>query len=398
MYQVGRVLFPDTQAANVQEAQCMTPYPGNDVVTAYLSMLHDNAMIAEEVVYKQMRDKFLRRLSQLGRRWASNLGLCHDSYRDFFMENMKLPSIDLAHVDLSIVIPIYNVAEFLEETLTSLYKVLRQSGISFEVFAINDGSTDDADVVLSKFAATHPPNFYFVSNSVPTGPGKARNVALRLIEGRYVYFLDSDDRYDFSALADAVKFATANNVDLLLLPYHLEYVLKNRKVKQMPMYEPDARIWAMVRNHSNWTHANLVSAALALIGYPWKQLTLSKLLFDNDIFFGITKVHNDVQFHWTSIASSRNIHFFSTAVCFHRKYDAAIRTQVSRAGNQDRMQVFDALEVTQRALGKLDIFDGDIRRKWYRFCNNLFDWAAARIPSEKREEFNHRQQQFFKTK
>lgn len=87
----------------------------------------------------------------------------------------------------SVIIPTFNRAALLREALDS---VVRQTFRDFEVFVVDDGSSDDTEVVVSSCGI--PVHFLHQDNH---GPGSARNFALRHARGRYVAFLDSDDQW-----------------------------------------------------------------------------------------------------------------------------------------------------------------------------------------------------------
>ena len=90
--------------------------------------------------------------------------------------------------DISVIIPMYNVKEYIEECLECL---LRQGNVSLEVLIIDDGTTDGSDEIAGRFCDTHEGFRYFrVENA---GPGNARNYGARLARGKYLAFLDSDD-------------------------------------------------------------------------------------------------------------------------------------------------------------------------------------------------------------
>lgn len=57
---------------------------------------------------------------------------------------------------LSIVVPIYNEEDSIEPLLAALYRVLRNIGLQFEIIAVNDGSTDQSFLRLSRAASVHP--------------------------------------------------------------------------------------------------------------------------------------------------------------------------------------------------------------------------------------------------
>ena len=88
---------------------------------------------------------------------------------------------------VSIIIPVYNVEDYLDEAMQSL---LTQSFSDFEIIAVNDGSTDGSLSILERYASKDK-RITVISQS-NQGQSAARNVALRHSSGNYIYFMDSD--------------------------------------------------------------------------------------------------------------------------------------------------------------------------------------------------------------
>jgi len=100
---------------------------------------------------------------------------------------------------ISVVIPVYNQERYVEKTLES---VLGQQGASYEVVAVNDGSTDRSAEILRKFSGR-----IVLVEQENMGLGKVRNVGIKHAKGDMVAFLDSDDCYLPGHLASMAEFA-----------------------------------------------------------------------------------------------------------------------------------------------------------------------------------------------
>ena len=88
---------------------------------------------------------------------------------------------------ISVVVPAYNVAEYIEDALRS---VLKQSVPAYEIIVIDDGSTDSTAAKIATFSRFPRVKTVRTSNQ---GLGPARNLGRRMASGEYVYFFDSDD-------------------------------------------------------------------------------------------------------------------------------------------------------------------------------------------------------------
>jgi glycosyltransferase involved in cell wall biosynthesis len=98
--------------------------------------------------------------------------------------------------DISVVIPCYNAAPFLEEALES---VLEQSRRPLEVLVVDDRSTDDSFEVAQRYASRHP-LVRVLRHERNQGSGPARNTGAEAARGSVIAFLDADDRWDPSHL------------------------------------------------------------------------------------------------------------------------------------------------------------------------------------------------------
>ena len=90
--------------------------------------------------------------------------------------------------ELSIIIPVYNAENYIEDCINSILKNLE--GYSYEVIAVNDGSTDSSLTKLNTFKGLE--NVHII-NKENGGVSSARNEGLKIAKGKYVTFFDADD-------------------------------------------------------------------------------------------------------------------------------------------------------------------------------------------------------------
>jgi glycosyltransferase involved in cell wall biosynthesis len=114
------------------------------------------------------------------------------------------------HMIVSVVIPVYNQAPFLNECLDS---VLAQTLRDIEVVCVDDGSTDGSSRILDEYASRD--SRVKVIHQENHGVGPARNTGMDVAQGEFVAFMDPDDKYpDDGVLSDLVRGAEANGVDV----------------------------------------------------------------------------------------------------------------------------------------------------------------------------------------
>ena len=112
---------------------------------------------------------------------------------------------------VSIIIPVYNVEEYLEQCLDS---VINQTYNNLEIWLIDDGSKDSSGKICDKYKELD--SRIRVIHKENGGLSSARNAALDLMKGEYVYFLDSDDFISLDLIETYINFVRKYNVDVLM--------------------------------------------------------------------------------------------------------------------------------------------------------------------------------------
>lgn len=113
---------------------------------------------------------------------------------------------------ISIIVPMYNVEEFIAETIESL---LCQTYKNIEIILIDDASTDRTVEIASNYAIKHD-NIMIINQPKNTGPAGTRNVGLRSAKGSYLTFVDSDDLLHQHAIEIMHEIASNNSADLVI--------------------------------------------------------------------------------------------------------------------------------------------------------------------------------------
>ena len=120
-----------------------------------------------------------------------------------------MAGIEQAQPQVSVIIPVYGVEQWLPACLDS---VLAQTLESIEVICVNDCSPDGCAEILADYEAREP-RVRVIALEQNSGQGVARNVGFEASRGRYAYFLDSDDMVAPQALEELVARADADGLD-----------------------------------------------------------------------------------------------------------------------------------------------------------------------------------------
>ena len=115
-------------------------------------------------------------------------------------------------VKVSIVVPVYNVKDYLDKCLNTL---VNQTIKDIEIIIVNDGSTDDSYKIIDKYAKKYS-KLIKVLNQQNQGVSDARNNGLKLATADYVMFVDSDDYLNLDAVEKAYKKITSEKADVVI--------------------------------------------------------------------------------------------------------------------------------------------------------------------------------------
>lgn len=120
------------------------------------------------------------------------------------------------NVKVSVIVPIYNVEEYLEECLDSLVnQSIRENNINFlEVLMIDDGSTDSSGIIAQRYERQYENFCYILKEN--GGLGQARNYGLKFAHGEYIAFLDADDIVPEDAYEKMYLMAEKTGNDLIV--------------------------------------------------------------------------------------------------------------------------------------------------------------------------------------
>ena len=213
----------------------------------------------------------------------------------------------MTKVLVSVIIPVYQVSDYIERCLSS---VIRQTYQHIECIIVNDATEDDSMEKCERMIASYsgPIRFRVVHHESNKGLSAARNTGMRNASGDYLYFLDSDDEITPNCIESFVKTAEEfPNAEMIVgnyqtFPEHEQRSLRLDKGLPSSMETNEA-----------------IAAAFLAHRFPmnaWNKLTKSSFLLDNNLFFKDGILYEDI--HWTFFVIKYLQHIrINKAVTYH---------------------------------------------------------------------------------
>ena len=205
--------------------------------------------------------------------------------------------------DVSVIIPMYNAADFIEECLQSL---LNQTLKNIEVIVIDDCSTDNSIAIVENMRSDFGEHLILMKTSTNSGcPGLPRNLALNVARGKYIYFLDSDDFIDKTALEDFYKVAEEFDADVVHSEKFLAY--RQEENKDFPgifqqgkfVEKPTLETFDIGKRVEDFTQKKY-------LWNVWGKLFRKQFLLDNKIEFPDMTNFEDFVFVFCCLVSAKN--------------------------------------------------------------------------------------------
>lgn len=223
----------------------------------------------------------------------------------------------------SIIIPAYNVADYLENCVES---ILKQTYDNYEIIIVDDGSTDEtgkvADELLKQSKLI---NVVHQSNG---GASKARNTGMKRATGDYILFLDGDDFWsDSHFLKQIVSELTIKLVDVIIFGYSYYY---DNEIKESPI--------SRLKDLGEATNYGLFN------GPNWNKC-ISKKLINKGLSFPEDLVSEDSLYCSSIMKRMESFSVITSTQYMYRQNRAGSLTNVVKERN-----VLDTLEGISRGL------------------------------------------------
>ena len=216
-------------------------------------------------------------------------------------------------VKVSVIIPVYNVENYLKECLDS---VVNQTLTDIEIICINDGSTDCSLSILESYANSD--NRFKIISKENEGQGSARNVGLNCSSGEYIYFMDADDYIDLNMFTELYKNAISNNSDIVVS----KIARFNDGSDEINYNNPGFNFEKIFKkvDFENFTfnYKDIKKYVLNASFAPWMKLFKRSFLIDNNLNFPEGIAFEDVVFHVKTFLEAKRISFSPNYFYYYR--------------------------------------------------------------------------------
>jgi len=230
-------------------------------------------------------------------------------------------------IKVSVIVPVYNVYEYLEKCLDSL---VNQSLKDIEIIVVNDGSPDNSQEIIDKYTKKYKNVKSYIKEN--GGLSDARNYGIKKANGEYLSFIDSDDYIDNTMLEKMYQKAKQENLDILVC-------------NSINVYEDGTTTEIKSNlNYSSDTIKNYLNSAPMACTRIYKRYLFDKILFSKGIYY------EDLELTPKLVNFTKKIDFLDEGLYFYLQRTGSIMKQ--KEFNNKLLDIFTVLESNKMALYK----------------------------------------------
>lgn len=268
-------------------------------------------------------------------------------------------------IQVSVVIPVYNIAAHLEQCLDS---VAGQTLLDIEIICVDDGSTDESPAILAGYAARD--SRFQVVTQANAGPGAARNTGMALASGEFVIFLDSDDWFEPDFLEDMVQRARKTEADVTICRA-VEF--DTRTGRELPSE------WMLKERYLPGNRFTPEQAADHLFqftyGWPWDKLYRTDFIEKNGLIYPALPNSEDLVFVFQGLALAGSIAVLDDALVHHRTNR---HSSVSNSRKLAPEAPYQALSMLRDALKRRSLYE-TYERTFLNWAMEFLIWNVANM-------------------
>lgn len=242
-------------------------------------------------------------------------------------------------MDLSIIIPIYNVEDYLGECLDSIYKI---KGIKKEVILVNDGSPDNSQDIIDEYKAKYKEETIVIIQK-NQGLSSARNAGLKEATGKYISFIDSDDFIDSDKLEALYIECVKANLDIAA--GDLKYYSNNESYKTKEIEERSEKLSRLdICNGLDYWENSLEEKTDNIRVEVWTNLYKREFLLSNNLEFVKGLLHEDTLFMYQAILKAKRVKYIPYDFYNYRIREGSIMKSPSYKNFMHKMYIANELQ------------------------------------------------------
>lgn len=286
----------------------------------------------------------------------------------------------------SIIIPVYNVENYLSECL---YSVIHQNMIDIEIICVNDGTRDNSRRILEEYQKAD--DRIQIIDKPNGGLSSARNCGMKAASGEYLLFLDSDDYLNQNSCERLYYEVLETRPDIIVFGSHIfpyypwpdQWLIKNLTTRTI-MYRKDSM--------NALLHENGASPFVWRNCYRREFLAANQLSFNENVRFG-----EDIIFQFCSFPMANHIVFISDKL-YHYRWSRpnSLMANASKNLYKKYLQHINAMQIIAEFWRNHDLLP-KYSEDFLAWSVSFIGWDIHSYDGPEKADLIHRTNLFWKT-
>lgn len=280
-----------------------------------------------------------------------------------FFENGE--NVYKKNLELSIIVPVYNVEKYLEECLDSILKI---KNINYEVLVINDGSPDNSQKIIDEYCKKDSRIKSFIKEN--GGLSSARNYGIEKAQGEYIWFIDSDDLIIASEFEKFYKKAKElKDIDIIYGNYN-SFIDGNRN----DIIKNSLIIKELDKSITGIEFLEILEKNLIRNCSVWKNLYKIEFIKKNNLYFEEGVIFEDYMYTILSLIKAKKIVFFDISFYLYReKRKGSIMTELGNSKEKILKASYRMCEVLPPILKNknLKVLNKELIKTYISYLNDV---------------------------
>ncbi|MGN0006157.1 MAG: glycosyltransferase [Candidatus Gastranaerophilaceae bacterium] len=339
-----------------------------------------NELIAEikegnEILIKDSKSELEKEQEYYQELMKKQLELQKENYEKIMSFKNKIEETPMSRPKVSIILPVYNVAPYLRQSLDS---IIAQTLKEIEIICVDDGSTDDSGKILDEYQAKD--RRIKVLHKKNAGTGAARNDGLRMATGECIGFVDPDDWILPNMYERLYGILQEKKLDIVMFTPDV-YNDKTKKHEGF-LYFQDSNFPSFLDNKI------FNKDDISPFSYPmcvWNKLYTKKLFDDNNIDFAEGLDFEDHKCIFKTLFTAKRIYFIREKLYVYRHSREGSILSDNDTRMFDHIKIYDVVENVLKETGNWEKFRLDFLR--YKVHNILYYYTMIK-PQYKKDYYN----------
>lgn len=279
-------------------------------------------------------------------------------------------------IDVSIIVPIYNVETYLKQCLDSL---INQTLKGIEIICVNDGSTDNSLAIIQEYAQRD--TRVVILSKDNGGLSSARNAGMKIAKGKYIGFVDSDDWVDLGMFEKLYNKAISKDADIAMCAVNCV----NEMTQEIENNDTYFQLGCFSEKFNDivFNHRDTKDFLFDISVTAWNKIYKKELIEKYNIAFPEGLIFEDNPFFYATYFIAENVIIVRDSLYYYRinRNDSIIKK-----ANKKFFDVVKIMDIIEETLINQHLFE-EYKNDFLKYKINTILYRFSQIQKDYQKEF-----------